>query len=72
MNIGNDMDRITLSDKSFGSVYLGNIRAAEDAPSLQRNNIRAVLSVIDTSVVNVDRAVSRKVIINYITIVDRS
>ena len=55
------MDRITQSEGSYGSLYLGNLRAAEDAPLLQRNNIRAVLSVIDTSVLNIDRAVNKKV-----------
>ena len=57
------MDRITLSEGSYGSLYLGNLRAAEDASLLQRNNIRAVLSVIDTSVLNIDKAVNRKVLV---------
>jgi hypothetical protein len=55
------MDCIVASNKSYGSLFLGNIRAAEDGQLLQRNNIRAVLSVIDTSVIQIDRTVNRKV-----------
>lgn len=55
-----DIDNIISTKKPYGNLYLGNIRAAEDAQLMKNHNIRAILSVIDINVNISDYGIKRK------------
>jgi len=53
-------------------LYLGNINAANDPSYLRKHDVGAVLSVIDTSDIKLEKSVIHLVIIFIIILVDSS